>query len=72
MECYLHVDPTGLLLDADGDGRFPLIQADDDLRTHDEIASDLGACRTLAGRFGLDRVVSYRRWLRKQDDTARD
>ncbi|HET6430975.1 response regulator [Dyella sp.] len=44
IECYLHVNPTGLLLlDADGDGRFVLIQTDDDLRTHYEIASDLGA-----------------------------
>jgi CheY-like chemotaxis protein len=121
VECYLHVNPTGLLLlDADGDGRFLLIQTDDDLRTHYEIASDLGApievltalrdgtalpwfgsrdgfysdepgappvrmipATTLrgehwyhyalidgvAGRFGLNRVVSYRRWLREQDDT---
>jgi hypothetical protein len=23
----------------------------------------------VAGRFGLERVVSYRRWLREQDDT---
>ena len=121
VECYLHVNPTGLLLlDADGDGRFLLIQIDDDLRTHYEIASDLGAplevlpalrdgtalpwfgsrdgfysdepgappvrmipATTLrgehwyhyalvddvAGRFGLERVVSYRRWLREQDDT---
>lgn len=44
VECYLHVNPTGLLLiDPDGEGRFLLIQTDDDLRTHYEIASDLGA-----------------------------
>jgi CheY-like chemotaxis protein len=122
VECYLHVNPTGLLLlDADGDGRFLLIQTDDDLRTHYEIASDLGAplevlaalrdatalpwfasrdgyfsdapdappvrmipATTLRGehwyhyalvddvaeRFDLERVVSYRRWLREQDDQA--
>lgn len=119
MECYLHVNPTGLLLlDADGDGRFLLIQTDDDLRTHYEIASDLGApmellaalrdgtalpwfasrdgffsdapdappvrmipATTVRGhhwyhyalvdgintQFELDRIVSYRSWLREQD-----
>ena len=44
VECYLNVNPTGLLLrNAEGAGRFVLIQTDDDLRTHYEIASDLNA-----------------------------
>lgn len=44
VECYLHVNPTGLLLlDDHGRGRFVLAQTDEDLRAHYEIASDLGA-----------------------------
>jgi CheY-like chemotaxis protein len=44
VECYLHVNPTGmLLLDDRGRGRFVLVQTDEDLRAHYEIASDLGA-----------------------------
>lgn len=44
VECYLHVNPTGLLLlDDRGQGRFVLVQTDDDLNAHCEIASDLGA-----------------------------
>lgn len=46
VECYVHVNPSGLLfLDADGTGRFVMVQSDDDLRTHYEIASDQGASR---------------------------
>lgn len=123
VECYLHVNPTGLLLiDAEGGGRFLLVQTDDDLRTHYEIASDLGApiemlsalrdatalpwfasrdgyysddpavapvqmipattvrgehwyhyalVEDVAQRFELDRIVSYRHWLRDQDDALR-
>ena len=44
VECYLHVNPTGLLLLSEhASARFLLVQTDDDLRTHYEIASDLNA-----------------------------
>jgi len=44
VECYLHVNPTGLLmLDEHGEGRFFMVLTDDDMRTHYEIANDLGA-----------------------------
>jgi CheY-like chemotaxis protein len=44
VEYYVHCNPTGLLLlDAWGIGRFLLVQTDDDLRTHFEIAADHGA-----------------------------
>jgi CheY-like chemotaxis protein len=48
VECYVHVNPTGLLLiDAWGIGRFLLVQTDDDLRAHYEIAADHGAPASL-------------------------
>ncbi|NII09628.1 response regulator [Oleiagrimonas sp. C23AA] len=48
IECYVHANPTGLLLlDEDGHGRFLLVQTEDDLRTHFEIASDQGAPQAL-------------------------
>ena len=44
VEYYVHCNPTGLLLlDAWGIGRFLLVQTDEDLRTHFEIAADHGA-----------------------------
>ncbi len=44
VECYLHVNPTGLvLLDDHGHGRFVLVQTDEDIKAHLEIATDLGA-----------------------------
>lgn len=44
VECYVNVNPTGLLLlDAWGIGRFLLVQTEEDLRTHYEIAADHGA-----------------------------
>lgn len=44
VECYVHCNPTGLLLlDAWGLGRFLLVQTDEDLRTQYEIAADHGA-----------------------------
>lgn len=43
-ESYVHCNPTGLLLlDAMGRGRFLLVQTDEDLRAHYEIAEELGA-----------------------------
>jgi CheY-like chemotaxis protein len=48
VECYVHVNPTGLLLlDAWGIGRFLMVQTDEDLRTHYEIAADHGAPASL-------------------------
>lgn len=44
VECYLHVNPTGLvLIDDRGNCRFLLVQTDEDLKAQAEIATDLGA-----------------------------